>query len=221
VIAAVVLVLALTLAGTLIATGVAEEKASRISEVLLASLRPSQLLLGKVVGIGLVALLQLLLIVVPALIASQVAGSVDLPSATAEVAAISVLWFLLGFALYSCAFAVAGALVPRQEEIQSVTAPLTIIILASFFLSFGALDDPGSSLAKVLSLLPPSAPMVMPVRMIAGDVAAWEVVVSVTLTLAAATGLIAIAARVYGAAVLRTGSRVTLRAVWRATAERA
>jgi uncharacterized membrane protein len=74
--------------------------------------------------------------------------------------------------------------VPRQEEIQSITAPLTIIILVSFFLSFGALDDPGSTLAKVLSL-------------------------------------IALAARAYGAAVLRTGSRVTLRAVWRATGERA
>ena len=130
-------------------------------------------------------------------------------------------WFVLGFGLYSCAFAVAGALVPRQEEIQSVTAPLTILILASFFLSFGALDDPGSTLARVLSFVPPSAPMVMPVRMIAGDVAPWEVVVSVLLTLAFAVGLIALAARVYGAAVLRTGSRVTLRAVWRATGEEA
>jgi ABC-2 type transport system permease protein len=148
-------------------------------------------------------------------------GQLDVDRDVVAAVGVVLAWFLLGFALYSCAFAVAGALVPRQEEIQSVTAPLTIIILASFFLSFGALDDPGSSLAKALSLIPPSAPMVMPVRMIAGNVAAWEIVVSVGLTLAAAVALVAIAARVYGAAVLRTGSRVTLRAVWRATGEHA
>jgi ABC-2 type transport system permease protein len=91
-----------------------------------------------------------------------------------------------------------------------------ILILASFLLS--ALDDPGSTIARLLSFVPPSAPMVMPVRLIAGDAAAWEIVASVALTLAGATGLIALAARVYGAAVLRTGSRVTLRAMWRATA---
>jgi ABC-2 type transport system permease protein len=72
----------------------------------------------------------------------------------------------------------------------------------------------------VLSFVPPSAPMVMPVRMIAGNAAAWEVLAAIAITLAAAAALIALAARVYGAAVLRTGSRVSLRAVWRASAER-
>jgi ABC-2 type transport system permease protein len=148
-------------------------------------------------------------------------GQLDVTGDVIEAVGIVLAWFVLGFGLYSCAFAVAGALVPRQEEVQSVTAPLTIIILASFFLSFGALDDPGSSLARVLSFVPPSAPMIMPVRLIAGDAAVWEIVASVALTLATAMALIALAARVYGAAVLRTGSRVTLRAVWRATGARA
>jgi len=146
-------------------------------------------------------------------------GQLDVNGDVVAAVGVVMLWFLLGFALYSCAFAVAGALVPRQEEIQAVTAPLTILILASFFLSFGALDDPSSTLARVLSLIPPSAPMVMPVRLIAGNVPAWEVVLSIALTAAAAAALIALAARVYGAAVLRTGSRVTLRAVWRAARE--
>jgi ABC-2 type transport system permease protein len=204
--------------GFWVATGVVEEKATRVVELLLAAIRPRQLLAGKVIGIGALGLGQLLLIGLCGVVVGAASGQLDVDVVSAV--GVVLAWFLLGFALYSCAFAVAGALVPRQE-IQSVTAPLTIIILASFFLSFDALDDPGSSLAKVLSLIPPSAPMVMPVRMIAGNVAAWEVVASVALTLAAAAGLIAIAARVYGAAVLRTGSRVTLRAVWRATGERA
>jgi len=207
--------------GFWVATGVVEEKATRVVELLLAAIRPRQLLAGKVIGIGALGLGQLLLIGLFGVVIGAASGQLDVDRDVVAAVGVVLAWFLLGFALYSCAFAVAGALVPRQEEIQSVTAPLTIIILASFFLSFGALDDPGSSLAKALSLIPPSAPMVMPVRMIAGNVAAWEIVVSVGLTLAAAAALVAIAARVYGAAVLRTGSRVTLRAVWRATGEHA
>jgi len=205
--------------GFWVASGVVEEKATRVVELLLSAIRPRQLLAGKVIGIGLLGLGQLLLIGLFGVVIGAAAGQLDVNGDVAVAVGVVLLWFLLGFALYSCAFAVAGALVPRQEEIQSVTAPLTIVILASFFLSFGALDDPGSTLARVLSLVPPSAPMVMPVRLIAGDVPVWEVALAIALTLAAATALIGIAARIYGAAVLRTGSRVTLRAVWRAAGE--
>src|SRR4051794_38310567 len=205
--------------GYWVASGVVEEKSTRVVELLLAAIRPRQLLAGKVIGIGLLGLSQLLVIGLFGAMIGAVSGQLDVTGDVVEAVGIVLAWFVLGFGLYSCAFAVAGALVPRQEEIQAITAPLTIVILASFFLSFGALDDPGSSLARVLSFVPPSAPMIMPVRLIAGDAPAWEIVASVGLTLAAATGLIALAARVYGAAVLRTGSRVTLRAMWRATGE--
>jgi len=207
--------------GYWVASGVVEEKSTRVVELLLSAIRPRQLLAGKVIGIGLLGLAQLLFIGVVGVAIGAASGQLELSSDLVAAVGVVVAWFVLGFGLYSCAFAVAGALVPRQEEIQSVTAPLTVLILTGFFLSFGALDDPGSQLARVLSFIPPSAPMVMPVRMIAGDVAAWEIAASVALTLAAAVALISLAARVYGAAVLRTGSRVTLRAVWRATGEKA
>jgi ABC-2 type transport system permease protein len=206
--------------GIWVATGVVEEKSTRVVELLLSAIRPRQLLAGKVIGIGLLGLAQLLIIGVCGVIIGVASDQIELSSDVFAAVGVVLAWFVLGFGLYSCAFAVAGALVPRQEEIQSVTAPLTILILASFFLSFGALDDPGSSLATVLSFVPPSAPMVMPVRMIAGEAAAWEVALSAALTLLAGAALVALAARVYGAAVLRTGSRVSLRAVWRASAER-
>jgi ABC-2 type transport system permease protein len=207
--------------GFWVATGVVEEKSTRVVELLLAAIRPRQLLAGKVIGIGLLGIGQLLVIGACGVVIGSVSGQLDVTGDVVSAVGIVLAWFVLGFGLYSCAFAVAGALVPRQEEIQSVTAPLTIIILASFFLSFGALDDPSSSLAHVLSFVPPSAPMIMPVRLIAGDASAGEVVASVALTLTAAVALIALAARVYGAAVLRTGSRVTLRAMWRASGARA
>ena len=112
---------------------------------------------------------------------------------------VVLLWFLLGYAFYACAFAVAGALVPRQEEIQSVTAPLMILVVASFFLSFGASTTPTGGLAQMLSFIPPSAPMVLPVRLIAGNIPAWRGAGAIVLTLVAAAALIALAARIYGA----------------------
>jgi ABC-2 type transport system permease protein len=207
--------------GFWVASGVVEEKATRVVELLLSAITPRQLLAGKVIGIGVLGLGQLLLIGLFGAFIGAASGQLDVTGDVVSAVGVVLAWFVLGFGLYSCAFAVAGALVPRQEEIQSITAPLTVLIVASFFLSFGALDEPDSSLARVLSFVPPSAPMVMPVRLIAGNAAAWEVLAAIAVTLAAAALLIALAARVYGAAVLRTGSRVTLRAVWRASGARA
>ncbi|MEA2268738.1 MAG: type transport system permease protein [Solirubrobacteraceae bacterium] len=203
--------------GFWVATGVVEEKSTRVVELLLSTIRPRELLAGKVIGIGLLGLAQLLLIGAAGVAIGAATGQLEVNADVLAAVGIVLAWFVLGFLFYSCAFAVAGALVPRQEELQTATAPLTILIVMSFFLSFGALDDPGSSLARTMSFVPPSAPMVMPVRLIAGEAAAWEVVASVALTVLGGAALIAVAARVYGAAVLRTGARVSLRTVWRAT----
>jgi ABC-2 type transport system permease protein len=197
--------------GFWIAAGIVEEKASRVVEVLLATLRPRELLAGKVLGIGAVALAQLLLIGLIGVALGLAVGSLDVPGDALSALAIVLAFFLLGYAFYAALFAVAGALVPRQEEVQNTTTPLTLLLLASFFLSFTALDDPGGTLARVLSLVPPSAPMVLPVRLIAGEVAVWEVAAGVALLLVAAAALIAFAARVYEGAVLQTRTRVRLR----------
>jgi ABC-2 type transport system permease protein len=204
--------------GFWVASGVVEEKSTRVVELLLSAITPRQLLAGKVIGIGVLGISQLLVIGLVGAAVGAATGQLDVTGDLVTAVGVVLAWFVLGFLLYSCAFAVAGALVARQEEVQSVTAPLTILVVASFFLSFGALDDPDSSLARVLSFVPPSAPMVMPVRQIAGNVTASEMLVAILLTLVAAAALIALAARVYGAAVMRTGSRVTLRTVWRASA---
>jgi ABC-2 type transport system permease protein len=206
--------------GFWVASGVVEEKSTRVIELLLSAIAPRQLLAGKVVGIGILGISQLLLIGLVGTVIGAATGQLDVTGDVVSAVGVVLAWFILGFGLYACAFAVAGALVPRQEEVQSVTAPLTILVVASFFMSFGALDDPDSTLARVLSFVPPSAPMVMPVRQIAGDVTAPEILLSIAITLAAAVALIALAARVYGAAVMRTGSRVGLRTVWRASGQR-
>jgi ABC-2 type transport system permease protein len=201
--------------GFWVAAGVVEEKASRVIEVILAAVRPRQLLAGKVVGLGILALGHLCAIAAVGLVAGAAAGAVHVSGALVGAAALAVAWFVVGYAFYSCLFACAGALVPRQEELQSTTMPLTLLILVSFFLSFAVSDDPGGLLAHVTAFIPMTAPLTMPGRIITGDAPAWEVVASLVVTLGAAAALIPLAARVYEGGVLQTGSAVKLRDAWR------
>lgn len=211
VIAAVLLYVALLFAGTLVATGVAEEKTSRVSEVLLATLRPIELLVGKVAGIGLVSLLQLLVAAVPALVVALVIGSVDVPDATVPTIIAVVVWFAAGYALYASAYGALGALVGRQQEVGQVTAPLAILLLVGYLgAAFGA-GDPEGALVRLMSLLPPFAPMVMPLRMATGTVGVGEVALALVLTLALAAAVLWFGARVYRGGITRTGARISLR----------
>jgi ABC-2 type transport system permease protein len=205
--------------GFWVASGVVEEKASRVIEVVLSAVRPRQLLTGKVIGLGLLALGHLCAIGVVGLLVGAAAGAIDLTGSLVGAAALAILWFVAGYAFYSCLFACAGALVPRQEELQSTTMPLTLLILVSFFLSFAVNDNPDGTLAHVTAFLPMTAPLTMPGRIITGDAPAWEVVASYAITLAAAAALIPLAARIYEGGVLRTGSAVKLRDAWRGGAQ--
>lgn len=212
-VALIVLYLQLIGYGFLVASGVVEEKASRIVEILLAVLRPRELLFGKVLGIGIVGLIQLVVIGLAGIALAAVSGQIDIGPDELATLPIVLAWFLLGYALYAGAFALAGSLVSRQEDIQSVTTPLILALLASFFLGFQAVDDPSSGLSTVLTYVPFSAPLVTPVRMIAGEVGALEVVLSAAIVAATTYAIIAFAARVYGTAVLQTGGRVSLRSL--------
>jgi ABC-2 type transport system permease protein len=202
--------------GFWVAAGVVEEKASRVIEVILATVRPRQLLAGKVLGLGLLALGHLLLIGAIGLGAAAATGAIEVDGSRIAAAALVLAWFVAGYAFYACLFACAGALVPRQEELQSTTTPLTMVILISFFVSFAVNANPGGTLAHVTAFLPTTAPLTMPSRIITGDAPAWEVVASFAVTLAAAVALVPLAARIYEGGVLRTGSAVRLRDAWRA-----
>ncbi len=201
--------------GFVVASGIVEEKSSRVVELLLSVLSPRELLAGKVLGIGVVGLVQLLVIAAAGLAIGVAAGALDLDGEALGALVVVLAWFLLGYGLFSAAFAVAGALVPRQEDLQTVTTPLTAMLVAVFILSFPALEDPGGGLARTLSLLPFSAPMVMPVRLIVGEVPAWEVLVAIAATLAATGLLVVLAGRVYRAAALETRAAIGLRAALR------
>lgn len=202
----------LIMAGQAVAQGVVEEKSSRVVELLLATIRPGQLLAGKVFGIGTAALGQLVIITAAGLVATTAGGFVTLPSgALFGVIGWTLAWFLLGFFSYATALAAAASLVSRQEDLQSVTTPVMMVLVVPFVIGISVLpNDPDSQLGAVLSLVPGFAPLLMPMR-IGLDVAApWEIALSLLLTIAAIVALLRLGGRIYSRAVLRTGARVTL-----------
>ncbi|HEX8860215.1 MAG TPA: ABC transporter permease [Actinomycetes bacterium] len=199
-----------------VASGVVEEKATRVVEVLLATVRPVQLLAGKVIGIGLVGLLQLLLIGAIGLVLAVSLGTITLPAGALGTIGIVLLWFVLGYAFYASLFAVAGAVVSRQEELQNSTTPLTLVLVASFFVAItSAFGSSTTPLAKVCTYLPPTAPLIVPLRIAAGDIAAWQIGVTLAIMLASTVVVVLLASRIYAGAILRTGARVKLKDAWR------
>ena len=203
--------------GYWVASGVVEEKASRVVEILLAKAPPGQLLAGKVIGIGVVGLVQLVGFVTLGLLTAAASGSVDLPPETLAVAVQVVGWFVLGFAFYACLFAVGGALASRVEELQSTTTPLTFLAMGSFFAAITTGGDPSGPVARVATYLPFSAPMVLPIRVAAGEVSLPQVLVSVAIVLVSIVAVMTLAARVYAGGALHLRGQLKLRNALRAS----
>jgi ABC-2 type transport system permease protein len=209
----------LTQYGTWLLMGVVEEKSSRVIEVLLSTLRAGQLLAGKVIGIGAVAMLQATLIVAVALGVGAAVGS-DLLHGTAALGVVSsLLWVVLGYAFYCWVYAAGGSLADRQEQVQSLAFPLQLPILFGYIVSFTALGSgEPSTLVKVLAYLPPTAPFAMPVLVGLGSATWWEFTISVVLMLVAIAVVARLASAIYRRAILRTGGRVHLRQLFPARA---
>jgi ABC-2 type transport system permease protein len=206
----------LILFGQFVAQGVVEEKSSRVVELLLATMRPWQLLAGKIIGLGVLGLLQMMVIAAVGVTGALAFGVVDLPGQLIGTVLTVVAWFVLGYAFYASVFAVAASLVSRQEDLGSVLTPTTILLVIGFVISIQAAQDPTSTLATVTSFVPGLSPLVMPVRMAAGEAAWWEVAVAVVLMLVAIAVIVRIGGRVYSGALLRTGGKLKLREALRA-----
>ena len=202
--------------GFWIASGVVEEKSSRVVEILLTRIGARQLLVGKVLGIGVIGAAQLTVVVAIGTAAFVAADRFPLPDGVALAAAGLVGWFVLGYVLYAAVFAVAGALAARSEDLQYTTGPCNLAVTLSFIGAVTAASDPDGTLARVLTWVPSATVMVLPVRVAAGEVPLWEVVLAIGAVLATAAGLVVLADVVYRRAALRTGGRTRLREVLRA-----
>ncbi len=212
-IAGILVYLSLMIYGQTVAQGVIEEKTSRVVELLLATVRPWQLMLGKVVGIGAVGLLQMVIVAGGGLAVGLALGSLTMPSSIAVGTVVwALVWYLVGFMMYALLFAAAGAMVSRQEDAGGVTAPILAVIILPYVIGVSVLpSDPENQLAHVLSLVPVFSPMLMPVRIALGVAPVWELALTVVLSVLLTAALVGVTGRVYGNSVMRTGARVRLR----------
>jgi len=212
------LYLALLLYGSLVAQGVVEEKSSRVVEFLLAAVRPRWLLAGKVAGLGVVGLIQLVIVGVVGLVVGLATSVLSSVGPALVALGWGLLWYVLGFLLYATVFAAVGALVSRQEDVQSVLMPVTAVLVVAFVLGFAVLSrNPTGATTTVLSLVPPLSPILMPGRLALAAAPVWQVLLALALTVATIVLLARLGGMVYQNSLLRKDSRVTLRQALRRT----
>ncbi len=209
-IAAVLMYILLSQYGAWVMLGVIEEKSSRVVEVLLSTVTPRELLVGKIAGIGAVAVIH-----AAALVAAMTAGLYAIGSSPAAnlsggVLWLAPLWFILGYAFYCTLFAAVGSTVSRTEDAQAASFPVTLPMLAGYIVALfglgGSFPDP---LLKGLALVPGLSPFLVPAMYAIGKVSVLEAALSGLISLAATYFLALVAARIYRASILRIGSRVT------------
>jgi ABC-2 type transport system permease protein len=215
----VVLFLTIVIYGMWVAAGVAVEKETRVMELLISAASPTQLVLGKVVGIGVAGLVQYLAILVPAILALVLqdpvarvvglSGGVGSPLAGIEPSLFVAYgaFFVLGFTLYALIYAAAGSLVSRVEDLQVIALPTSLISIAGYLMAVLALTGGLSSTLRVASLVPFWSPFVMFTRLTVGRVEPWELVLAYGLLLLAIGLVAALAIRVYTAGVILYGQR--------------
>ncbi|MFL5733491.1 MAG: ABC transporter permease [Chloroflexia bacterium] len=215
--------------GIQVATGVVWEKSSRVMEILLTSLRPIELMFGKILGLGLLGLSQYTLWVIIGFGGLVVSAALTNPggpnAATTAGAAITavppstllyfLLFFVLGYLVYASLYAALGSLVNRIEDVNSVTTPLNIVLIVTYFLSIYALGNPEAAYVKWLSYVPFFTPMLMFIRVSLSDPAWWEPLLAILLMVAAIFLFTWIAAKIYRVGVLLYGKRPSIREIGR------
>jgi ABC-2 type transport system permease protein len=200
--------------GLQIAQSVTEEKQTRIVEILVSSVPVRSLLIGKVAAMTLLAFAQIALIALVTLVGARLA---DLDPGVMGLLAPAIGWFLpffvLGFLMLAALWAGVGALAARQEDIGGASSPLQMAVMLPFFAVIVLSDN--APVMTVLSYIPLSAPVAMPVRLFNGDAAGWEPFVSLAILAATTVGLLAVGARIYEGSLLRTNGRTSFAAAWR------
>lgn len=210
----ILLFVGIQLAGAYILMGVFEEKSTKVVELVLSSIRARDLLLGKVIGVGILGVIQIVALAGSALGAATLFGSSAVPSVTVGLLFSGLVWFILGYLLYGSVFAAGASLAPRQEDAQSTLAPVSVLLMVSYFGAIFAANDPQSLLATVISWVPFTAPFAMPGRYAAGEAQWWEVAGSMLLTAAAAAVVLSLAERIYVRSVIHTDRKLGWREAW-------
>ena len=195
--------------GSTIAQSVVEEKSTRIVEILMSAVPVRVLLAGKVLGNSILAFGQIAVISALTVVGLAVTGQSALLTGLGTPMVWFVIFFAVGFVLLAAMFAAAASLVSRQEDVAATTTPVTMLVMIPYFMVIFFNNNP--TVLAVMSYVPFSAPVGMPVRLFAGSADWWEPLASLLLLVTTTVAVIVVGARVYRNSLLRTGARVPLR----------
>lgn len=202
--------------GIRITISVGEEKGTRVVEVLLTTLRPTQLLAGKVIGMGMLALAQIAAMVGAYLLLGHAVGAAQVRGTASGVVLAAGLWLVLGYAFYCTAYAAAGSLIGRQADAYNAAVPLQLPLMLAYVLTYSVVYASSvNPLYHVLAFIPFTAPVAMPVLVAVGAAPAWQIALSAAISLASTVAMARIAGTIYERAILRTGSKLKVRQVLR------
>jgi ABC-2 type transport system permease protein len=224
-----ILYMVILLYGVNVMRSVIEEKQNRIVELLVSSLKPFQLMMGKVIGVGAVGIFQFLIWATTAWlmvhyraqilgwfkVSPQAVASVQLPQVGGQLLVTAGAYFMLGYLLYSALFAMVGSTCNTESEAQQAQQPVIMVLIVALMLLFPALNDPAGQLAVVSSMVPFSSPIIMPIRVAASDVPGNEI--GLSLAIGALTTLVVVwaAGRIYRIGILMYGKRPGFKELWR------
>lgn len=208
--------------GQQVMNGVLEEKSSRIVEVLISTVRPSELMVGKLAGIGLAGLTQLgiwmvtmLALSTPGVLGAMMVAGGRLPTVSAGLVVHFLLLFLLGFFLFSSLYATVGAATNNAQEAQQFAGIVVPFLVAPVFFMVPVINDPDSTLSVVASLVPPFTPLLMMLRIAVKTPPAWQILLGYLLTAGFVAGLVWVCARIYRVGILMYGKKPTFGELWR------
>lgn len=201
-----------------VSSSITTEKTSKIIETLVTSTSPTNIVLGKTLGIGVVGLCQLTLNLLTAFISAKIfvneqilSKTVDLSTITASLGLITLLYFILGYLTYAFLYALTGSTVNKPEDVQSANGPVAIITVIGFYLSYFTMMNPTGKLNKLAAMLPISSPFCMPLRVMMGLADAKEVLLSIIILIITIIVVAKISIKIYTNAILYNGSKMNLK----------
>jgi ABC-2 type transport system permease protein len=202
--------------GIFVMRGVIEEKQSRIIEIVISSVRPTQMMLGKVIGIGLVGLTQIGIWAISAGLLSLFGATMfasqgaTVPNIPMSLLVYFVLYFVLGFFLYATLYAMVGSIVSSEDDAQQAQFPVTMLLVVPMMIFGLVMSNPNSTSSIILSMVPFFAPTLMMMRIAVINPPVWQVILSMVIMVGTIFGLLWVAARVYRVGILMYGKRPSI-----------
>lgn len=206
-----------------VSTSIVTEKTSKIIETLVTTTTPKTIVLGKTIGIGIVGLIQISLMILTSIISAKLfleegilESVLDLSNITPMLAILTIVYFLLGYALYALLYALTGSTVSKPEDVQSANGPVAILAVVGFYLAYFSMMNPGSEINVFSSIFPLSSAFSMPFRVMMGTATTSQILLSIAVLVISILVIAKISIQIYSSAVFHSGSKMNIKEMLKA-----